>query len=265
MKISIITATFNSASTLAGCILSVNNQNHQDIEHIIVDGASKDNTIEIIRITPNRSAQVISEPDKGIYDALNKGIKHSTGDIIGFLHSDDMLASPQTLQNIVAAFSSSHPSEKGRSANDINKEQVDVLYGDLVYVDKDNPEKIIRYWKSQPFHPSLLERGWMPAHPTVFMRREVYEKHGFFDLSIKIAADYDYLLRVFSDPTLRFVYLPEVITKMRLGGISNRGFKNMVHKSKEDYQAILKNKMPFPIWVLFIKIVSKIPQYFGNR
>jgi glycosyltransferase len=265
MKISIITATFNSEITIAGCISSVNSQIHQDIEHIIVDGASKDNTIEIVKNTPNRSVKLISEPDKGIYDALNKGVKQSTGDIIGFLHSDDMLASPQTIQNIVDSFSFPLNPDKNKAGKETSLEKVDVLYGDLVYVDKDNPKRIIRYWKSQPFHPALLLRGWMPAHPTVFMRREVYEKHGFYDLSIKIAADYDYLLRVFSDPTLRFVYLPEVITKMRLGGISNRGFKNMIHKSKEDYQAILKNKMPYPIWVLFIKIVSKIPQYFGNR
>lgn len=262
MKVSIITATFNSLRTINDCINSVNNQIYSNIDHLIIDGASIDNTVKIVNTIPNRVTNIISEPDNGIYDALNKGIKLASGDIIGFLHSDDLLASSQTIQNIVNAFGVLGSFGNSISENTGMQQRVDVVYGDLVYVDKNNPEKLIRYWKSQPFKPELLRRGWMPAHPTVFIRREVYEKNGLFDLSFKISADYDFMLRVFSDPTLRFVYLPEVITRMRVGGESNKSIRNIIQKSKEDYRAICKNNIPFPAMVLFIKNISKIPQFF---
>ena len=246
MKISIITATYNSAATISSCIASVNEQTYPDIEHIIIDGASKDNTLEIIKSMPNRVSKIVSEPDGGIYDAMNKGINFTTGEIMGILHSDDLFYSDETLKYISSAFSVSN---------------ADVVYGDLIIVEKNNTGKIRRYWKSKSFKPNLLNRGWMPAHPTVFMRKGVYKKHGLFNLNMKISADYDFMLRVFSDPNLKFFYLPEVITKMREGGASNGSLKKMILKTKEDYIALKKNSVPDPIWALMNKKITKFVQY----
>lgn len=249
-KISLVTVTYNSSSTITTCIASVNEQTYPIIEHIIIDGSSTDNTLEIIRNALNRNTNLISELDKGIYDALNKGIKLATGDIIGFLHSDDFFNSPNTLQHIAETFAD---------------EKASVVYGDLVFVDPHNTNKIVRFWKSQPFKSSLLQRGWMPPHPTLFMRREVYKKHGLFNINLKCAADYDYILRVFRDQTLTIAYLPEIITKMRIGGVSTGGIKNIINKTKEDYWVLKKNQMPFPLWILFAKNVSKIPQLIFRK
>lgn len=256
MKISIITATFNSAASINQCLSSVNNQTFQNIEHLIIDGYSTDNTLKIVRNTPNRITKIVSEPDKGIYDAINKGIAIATGDIIGFLHSDDMFASPETLQYINNAFCDPI-GEMGK--------KIDVVYGDLVFVDQINPNKVVRYWKGQTFNPKLLKRGWMPAHPTVFMRHEVYDKHGLFNNNLKCAADYDYILRVFRDQSITISYLPEVITKMRMGGVSTRDIKNLINKTKEDYWVLRNNHMQFPIGILLAKNVLKIPQLIFKK
>lgn len=256
MKVSIITCTYNSAATIAETVSSVNNQIYTEIEHIIVDGASTDNSVQIVRYNSTYSRIILCEKDDGIYDAINKGIKLATGDIIGLLHSDDMFASPKTLQNIATAFNSS-TSKLGKGP--------DVVYGDLVFVDQNDTDKVVRYWKSKPFKPSLLKRGWMPPHPTVFMRREVYEKHGLFNINLKCAADYDYILRVFRDQTLTISYLPEVITKMRMGGASTGGIKNLTNKMKEDYWVLKNNQMQFPLCVLFAKNISKIPQLIFRK
>lgn len=244
MNFSIITATYNSYPAINDCIGSIAQQTLKP-EHLIIDGQSKDETRTTIKNSPSVS-QYISEPDKGIYDALNKGLRLAQGDIIGLLHSDDLLAEATTLEKINQAFE-----ETG----------ADVVYGDLVYVDKEDTSKVIRYWKSQAFQPALLKRGWMPAHPTVFAKREVYAKHGQFDLSFDIAADYDLMLRIFQDKTLKFAYLPAVITRMRVGGASNKSLKNIIHKSSEDYRAMKKNSLPFPLWTLACKNLSKIPQF----
>jgi len=246
MKVSIITATYNSSSTISRCISSIYEQTCQDIEHIIIDGSSTDNTLEIIQKTPNRVTLIISEPDKGIYDALNKGIQQATGEIIGFLHSDDCFYSSETLKHITNAFT----------------EDVDVIYGDLIFVDKKDSNKIVRYWKSKPFEPKLLKQGWMPPHPTLFMRHEVYEKHGLFDATLQCAADYDYILRVFQDSTLKTEYLPEIITQMQIGGMSTTGFKSLINKKKEDYWVLKSNRIPHPLWVLLLKNLLKMPQMF---
>jgi glycosyltransferase len=244
MKITIITATYNSAATIARCISSVNEQTHNNIEHIIVDGASDDQTLEIIKSLPNRVTHVISEPDKGIYDALNKGIALATGDVIGFLHSDDTFNSPATLQYIAACFSG-NPLCSG-------------VYGDLLFTNREN--EIVRFWKSAPFKQRLLYFGWMPPHPTLFLRNEVYRKQGLFTTTLTCAADYDYILRVFRNKTLTHIYLPGVITNMRMGGISTGGIKNLVNKKREDYWVLKKNKMPFPFLVLIAKNISKVSQ-----
>lgn len=248
MKITIITATYNSADTLQSCMQSVAEQNYEDLEYVIVDGGSKDDTVSLIKEYQNQFAnlQWISEPDKGIYDALNKGIAMASGDVIGFVHSDDFLADPTIISQIMAEFKNEH---------------VQGVYGDLHYIDKLNESKVIRTWKSCAFKPKLLQQGWMPPHPTLFLKKEVYKKYKGFDLGYKIAADYDFMLKVLQDPELRFSYLPKVITKMRVGGASNRSIKNIIAKSKEDYSAIKKNKLAYPIWVLCAKNISKIPQF----
>ena len=250
MKLSIITATYNSEATISNCMLSVLQQSYTDIEYVIVDGNSSDGTLAIVKQYqlnhPKVEFKIISEPDIGIYDALNKGIQLATSDIIGFVHSDDMLASETIISKIVAAFSNSN---------------VNGVYGDLEYVDKENSNNVIRHWKSKNFHPKLLKQGWMPAHPTLFLKRDVYEKYGNFDLSYNIAADYDFMLRILKDVCLNFSYLPEVITKMRVGGASNRSIKNIIQKTREDYTAVKSNQVGGLITVLR-KNTSKIKQFF---
>lgn len=252
MKVSIITATYESRETISNCIISVNVQCYPKIEHIVIDGNSKDDTVDVIQHQPNRVFLLVSEPDMMVYDALNKGIKNTTGDIIGLLHSDDMFGSEHTISHIVETF---------------ERTGADVVYGDLVFVQRNNTTKVIRYWKSSPCTSGKLSRGWMPPHPTVFMRREVYEKYGFFDLSYRISADYDFLLRVFKDRSLKFEYMPELITRMRIGGISTGTVKNIIRKSKEDYLVLKKNKVLFPLLVVLLKISSKLPQFLkrGTR
>ena len=255
MKISIITATHNSLQHLPNVISNIQQQTYVNIEYIVIDGGSLDGTVEYLKQS-NLISQIISEPDQGIYDALNKGINNATGDIIGFLHSDDIFASPNTIASIAKVFSTPSIENGGFP---------DVVYGDLVFIDPKDSDKVVRYWKSQPFTPNLLKRGWMPAHPTVFMRREVYQKHGLFNIDLKCAADYDYILRVFRDPTLNIAYLPEVITNMRIGGVSTKGIKNLINKKKEDYWVLKNNKMHFPLWILLLKNISKIPQLIFRK
>ena len=249
MKVSIITATYNSEATIASCMKSVVQQSYQAIEYVVVDGKSSDDTLEIVKQNqlnyPHVAFKIISEPDKGIYDALNKGIDNATGAIIGFVHSDDVLASDTILSEIAKVFQNN---------------ALDGVYGDLQYVSHSNINHVIRYWKSQSFHPKLLKQGWMPAHPTLFLKHDIYKKYGNFDLSYKIAADYDFMLRILKDETLKFSYVPKVITKMRVGGMSNRSVKNILQKSKEDYRAVTSNKVGGLLSVLR-KNTSKIKQF----
>ena len=248
LKVSLITATYNSVKTFEMCANSVLNQTYSNIEYIIVDGQSDDGTIELLKsmAITHENINWISEADKGIYDALNKGLSQATGDIVGFVHSDDVLASDTILTEI---------------ADDFENKSLDGVYGDLEYVAKENSNSVIRHWKSKPFHPNLLNKGWMPAHPTLFLKRDVYEKYGDFDLSYNIAADYDFMLRILKDQTLKFSYLPEVITKMRVGGASNRSIKNIIQKTREDYTAVKSNQVGGLITVLR-KNTSKIKQFF---
>ncbi|MBS3992792.1 MAG: glycosyltransferase [Bacteroidetes bacterium] len=246
MRISVITATYNCSKTIALCLQSIQNQKI-DIEHLCIDGNSTDGTLDILVKQKKTNIKIISEPDKGIYDALNKGIKIASGDIIGILHADDEFYNDDTISKI---------------SNSFKETDADVIYGDLVYTSVHNTSKIIRYWKSRVFNKYLLKKGWMPPHPTVFMKKEVYHRHGLFDLNYKIAADYDYMLRVFSDPDLKITYLPIVITRMRMGGSSNKNLKNILRKSHEDYEVIKKNNLPYPLWVLFLKNISKVKQFF---
>ena len=249
LKISIISVCYNSSKTILDTIRSVNSQSYPNIEHVFIDGLSSDNTLEIIRSNSKRKNVIISEKDSGLYDAINKGILNATGDVIGLLHSDDILSSSEIISDLIAK---------------TLDENLDGVYGDLQYVDKKNTNKVNRYWKSCEFNPNLLRKGWMPAHPTLILKKEVYSKHGVFNKSFKIAADYDFMLRILKDKTLNFGYLPRVIIKMRVGGASNRSIKNIIKKSKEDYRAIRSNNIGGVI-TLILKNTSKIKQFLIKK
>ena len=249
MNLTLITALYNSETTLNKSMHSVLEQDFKESEYLLVDGASTDGSLDIVKQHSDKEPRIrwISEPDQGIYDALNKGIANATGDIIGFVHSDDRLASPHIISEIMEVF---------------ERENVDGVYGDLIYVT--DKGKLLRKWKSCPFRSGLLRKGWMPPHPTLFLKKEVYEKWGLFDLEYRIAADYDFILRILQDDKLRFIYLPQVITEMRVGGASNRSLNNIIQKSREDYRALKANGISNPIGVLLAKNFSKIPQFFKS-
>lgn len=245
MKVSIITATYNSAATIADTVRSLENQTHKDIEYIVIDGASKDNTLDIIRDNCSRVSILISEPDKGIYDALNKGITLSTGDIVGFLHSDDMFAYPDAIKDLVET---------------ISEANADCVYADLDYVDKLDTKRIIRHWHSGMFNVKKIKRGWMPPHPTFYMKKCLYDKWGGFDLKYKICSDYDSVIRYLSMDEIKVAYLSSVIMKMRVGGASNNSFRNLLKKLKEEFHVLRKNDIFWPVAML-LKRASKITQF----
>lgn len=246
MKISIITATYNSQESVESTIASVLLQSYTDIEYIIIDGGSTDRTLAIIDKYRDRISKIISEPDNGIYDALNKGLRVATGDVIGFLHADDTFASPDVLDRVAESFADS---------------KVRFMYGDLVYVDIFD-EKIVRKWISDPFHHKLLSRGWMPPHPTVYCRRNIYDEFGMFNTKYNISADYDFVMRVLSRlNTSAIAYNPQIMVRMRIGGTSNRSFKNIVQKSSEDLQIIKRNNIG-GVYTLIRKNVGKLLQFF---
>ncbi|MBN3209690.1 glycosyltransferase [Pectobacterium brasiliense] len=246
MKVSIITATYNSAKTISDTLKSLNAQTYPDIEYIIIDGGSKDNTLSLIKSSCSRVSVIISEPDKGIYDALNKGILSATGDIVGFLHSDDFFAYPDAVKDIVDAM---------RESN------ADAVYGDLNYISSTDNDVIVRKWISGGFDINKMKLGWMPPHPTFYMKRACYQRFGSFDLSYRISADYDSLLRYLWIHKVTVKYIPKVIINMRVGGMSNRSLSNMIMKTKEDVKAMKSNKLP---WLSAVagKNLSKIPQFF---
>jgi glycosyltransferase len=246
MKISVITAVYNNQDTVADAIRSVASQTYSNIEHIIIDGKSTDNSLSIIDKNPGRITKIISEPDNGIYDALNKGINNASGNIIAFLHADDLYANNRVIEHAVNLF---------------EEKQSDSIYGDLLYVSKEDTEKIIRNWKAGGFTLSKLKKGWMPPHPTFFVKKEIYEKYGLFDTNFKIAADYDIILRFLGTYKISTAYLPELMIKMRVGGESNKSIKNIIQKMKEDIKALRKNNLG-GIYTVVLKNVSKIPQLF---
>ena len=246
MKISIITATWNCADAIADCLASVAGQSYPDREHIVIDGASTDGALAVLEAHRAQLAVLISEPDRGIYDALNKGIARASGEVIGFLHADDCYADAEVLACIAAAFADP---------------AVDAVYGDLVYVRQADTDRVIRYWRTGEYRPARLHWGWMPPHPTLYLRRALYERHGVFDLRYRIAADYDLMLRLLSRLTGRVIYLPQVLVRMRLGGISNRSLRHILRKSWEDYRALRDNQMG-GIAALAWKNLSKLPQFF---
>jgi glycosyltransferase involved in cell wall biosynthesis len=245
MKITVITATYNSGATVKDTLDSIGQQDHPDIEHIIVDGCSSDNTLDIVAGFPH-VGKVISEIDKGIYDAMNKGIRLATGEVIGILNSDDIYTDPTVLSAVAAAFADP---------------AVMTVYADLQYVHPDDPDRIRRTWVSGPFKKENFYFGWMPPHPTFFVRKEAYDKAGFFNTDLRSAADYELMLRLLLKNGLPAHYIPRVIVKMRSGGVSNSSLRNRLRANKEDRQAWKLNGLKPYFFTLYLKPLRKISQY----
>ena len=249
MKISVITVAYNSAKTIGDTLDSVGMQTHADVEHIVIDGASKDKTVEMVLSYSNSNISLFSEPDKGIYDAMNKGISKAMGDIIGFLNSDDIYADAEVLAKIANAF---------------KDPKVDAIYADLVYVTQDN-SRIVRYWKSKSFLKGDFAKGWCPAHPTFYVRKSAIERLGLFDQSYKLAADMEFMLRYLERGQLNVVYIPHVLVRMRLGGASNQSWKSIIEQNQEIFAALRKNEIYFSkVWFVASKVASRLRQFiFG--
>ena len=246
MKVSIITVTLNSEKFLADCINSVARQNYKNIEHIIIDGKSTDGTLRIIRQHSKHISYWISETDRGMYDAINKGLEVATGDIVGILNSDDMFASADSVRSIVDCFETTN---------------TDTVYGNLVYVDASNTRKINRYWKGLSYKRSRFRYGWMPAHPTFYMRRELLDKYGLYENHYFTAADYEFMARYLFLHKVSSQYLDAMLVKMRSGGISNMTLKSRLRANRRDFLAMKKNKIPFSFLVAILKPLIKIPQF----
>jgi glycosyltransferase involved in cell wall biosynthesis len=246
MKVSIITATYNSAETIQDTLTCIQNQTYPNIEHIIVDGNSTDETLQIIRANGNRVSKLISEPDSGLYDAMNKGIAMATGDIVGILNSDDFYQHDRVIERVVQT---------------LQEEGTDTVYGDLQYVDAENTNKVIRYWKAGSFKRRRFRFGWMLPHPTFFIRRELYDQYGSFNLDLRIAADYEFMIRLLYSNKVSASYIPEVLVRMRTGGNSNASFRQRMRANREDREAWKVNGgQPAPFTTL-MKPLRKLPQY----
>jgi glycosyltransferase len=257
MKISLITATWDSENSIPETLRSIADQSleRDQLEWIVVDGASTDGTLDLIQNSPVKPDQLISEPDQGIYDALNKGVRMASGEVVGFLHADDFFAGPDVLKHIVEAF---------------EKHAADAVYGDLQYVRKSAESfSVLRHWESGDYNPGKLRWGWMPPHPSLYLKRAIYERAimptgDYFDTSFSCAADYDLMLRVLSKYAVNPIYLPEVFVKMQVGGVSNRSLKHIVRKSKEDWQVIRRNRIGH-IHTLVWKNLGKLGQFVPGR
>jgi glycosyltransferase involved in cell wall biosynthesis len=244
----VITVTRNCVATVAGCLDSVAAQTYPHREHVVVDGASSDGTVELLRARAPTLARLVSEPDGGLYDALNKGLALAGGEVVGFLHADDVYAHEAVLERIAARFADP---------------AVGAVYGDLEYVWNARPGRVARRWRSRPFAPRLLGAGWMPPHPTLYVRGDWYRRIGGFDTRYRIAADYHSVLRLFAEPGLNPAYLPEVLVRMRTGGASNRSLAALVRKSREDLDALRRTGQGGLV-TLARKNLGKLGQFFAG-
>lgn len=249
MKISVITAVYNRRDTVSEAVLTVRGQTHPAIEHIVQDGGSKDGTLDILAGLAWPLMHIETSRDGGIYEGINLGIARATGDIIGLMHSDDIFASENVLTRV---------------AEIMTDGKVDGVYGDLVYVGAADPSRVIRYWKAGPYHPDHLRRGWMPPHPTLYLRREVFTRWGVYDTDFRIAADYEAMLRWLVKGQIRLAYIPEVMVRMRVGGESNRSLDRIFRKSWEDYRAIRRHGVG-GAQTLFLKNFRKISQFIQKH
>jgi glycosyltransferase involved in cell wall biosynthesis len=246
LKVSIITVVYNNVQTLRDTIESVLSQDYPHIEYIVVDGASTDGTVELVQSYGSRIAKFISEPDKGLYDAINKGIGLASGDVIGLLHSDDLFYDAKAVSKIARTF---------------QEQTVDSVYADLHYVDKKDTQRVIRNWQSGEYERKRFQMGWMPPHPTFYVKKEVYEQHGLYDTEFKSAADYELMLRILYKHGVSTAYIPDTLVKMRVGGESNRSLKNRIRANREDFMAWKKNNLHPKVYTRFLKPLRKLPQF----
>ena len=247
IKISIITVAYNSGATIRDTIESILLQDYKNIEYIIIDGSSEDNTKEIIKEYKNNIDVFISEPDNGIYDAMNKGIRVATGDVIGILNSDDFYPNRFILRNVAMYF---------------EKENCDAVYGDLVYVDANNTSKVKRYWKSGQYNTKKIKNGWMLPHPTFFVKSVLYNRFGLYDTALSKASDYDMIVRLLYKHNILAKYIPMILVNMRLGGASNVSLLARLKANREDGIAWTKNRLEKPFFIRFKKPFQKIKQFF---
>ena len=249
MKISVITVCRNAAATIVDTLQSVARQSHPDVEHIVVDGASTDATVALVRAHGARLARLVSEPDRGLFDAMNKGIALATGELVGFLNADDVYATDDALAQIAAACADP---------------AVDACYADLVYVRADDLRRVVRYWKSGPFRAGLARRGWMPPHPTFYARRSVYAAHGGFDLRFPRQADFELTTRLLEVRRIRAVHIPHILVRMRVGGASNNSVRNILRGNLEAYRACRMHGLAVGPLFIARKILSRVPQFLAR-
>ena len=247
LKISIITVSFNSAKTIKETIESILIQDYNNIEYIIIDGGSSDETIDIVKSYSEKISYFISEKDNGIYDAMNKGIKAATGDIVGILNSDDFYPNSFVLSNVAKSF---------------KKYNCDAVYGDLVYVKEKDTTQIKRYWQAGNYNTSKIKNGWMLPHPTFFVKKVMYDRHGLYNSNLKRAADYEMILKLLYKENISVHYIPMILVKMRMGGASNSTFLNRIMANKEDGLAWTKNQLNKPMFVRIKKPLQKAIQFF---
>lgn len=250
MRISIVTVSFNSISTIADTLDSVAQQSHSDIEHVVIDGGSTDGTVDLIRSRGSRVSVFVTEPDAGIYDAMNKGLALANGEAIGFLNSDDFFATPDAVSSI---------------ARTLATPTVDVVHGNLVYVRRDDPLSVLRYWKASQFSPGAFSRAWCPAHPTFYAKRDVLAKTGRFNTSLRVASDLDLMFRILEIQRARSVVIPEVLVKMRAGGVSNSSVAGVFRQNTEVIRSIRSHglKVNLPVFVA-AKIVRRAAQFVAR-
>jgi len=250
LNISIITVVRNNKETIKDAIESVLNQNYKNIEYIIIDAVSTDGTVEIVKNYGNKISKFVSEPDKGLYDAMNKGIKLATGDIVGILNSDDLYIDNTVISKVVNAF---------------EEQKVDAIFADLIFVHPNNLNKTVRHYSSEKFHPSKFAYGWMPAHPTFFVKKGCYEKYGLYKTDYKIAADYELLTRFLHRYKISYYYLPEILIKMRTGGISTQNLKSNWILNKEIIRACAENDIKTNMLKISLKYFQKVFELIGNK
>lgn len=250
MKLTIITVCYDSSKTIGQTLRSVGEQTYADIEHIVVDGGSKDNTLQVVATEGLHVAKLVSERDNGIYDAMNKGIALATGDVIGTLNADDFYMHEQVLESVAEVFLDA---------------TIDACYGDLVYVQQNDVNKIVRFWKSCDFKSGLFKSGWMPAHPTFFVRKSVYERLGNFNLDYELAADFELLFRFVEQNKIKTQYLPEVLVKMRLGGATNKNLCNILKQNKEIFTILRKSYFDFSVVEFVVKkMLNRFRQFYSG-
>lgn len=248
MKISIITVVYNNVATIEDAINSVLLQTYNNIEYIIIDGGSNDGTLDILNKYKNRLSKLISEPDKGIYDAMNKGLKMATGEVVGILNSDDLLNGSTIIENIMKEF--------------ILDMKLDAIYGDLVYVNRYDTNIVVRTWRSKTYYNNFFENGNVPPHTSLFLKNHIYISSGYFNLSLKLASDYEFMLRVFKHNITYSKYIPHVFVRMRLGGSTNKNMANIIKGNIEVLKSWKLNNLNIPIMLMPLRVIKRLVQFF---